>query len=434
MSFINNVVTEIWRESGIAFQESYEKARKLDTQQLFEQLSSVELTTFGSDMINTTALVTSGCRYHISKNNKLGGCSMCDLHSDYQDIEAAMKALREKDKSLYAQVIRNSFIKKRGIIENRYLKEYILCHNFLDEQEINDDVLNSLFGKAGVFKKRPLYYELETNVTSIKTKSLDRLEKFVGKTGISFRLGIECQNEWIRNHWLNKNTTNKQIINSIELCHSRGYKITGNIIIGIPGLTEEQSLEEFKATVRWLSDISIDMYSVSILNRKENTLQGFLYNNLSDNMQLNEIGIGQGRHTGIPWLFTIVEAILWGLEEMPDFRQKFAYGQLVDTHIPGKEYNTAYNDSYSCECYQRLNTALGSLVLQNNWDEVFKISEWIKQDKCYDTYRKLLEKQKSAKDIPNTISIVGGEIAKTMWPDAWEQQVAKLNQELTGFN
>ena len=431
MLFIDEVVRKIWEDNSSSYQTVFQAASGREPQQLYEELKNIEISFFEGDMLNTSALVTSGCTHHV-RDGFLSGCSMCDLHSEYQDIEAQLAALKRKDPRLYVKVLRESFENKRGIINRRSLKEYLLCHNFLDEEEIPQDLLPELFGANGVYKKRPMFYEFETSVRSITPERLDILERYAGKNGIWFRLGLECENEWLRNHWLNKNTSDAQISEVVRLCKERGHKITGNVMIGLPGLTEEQSLNQYQKTIEWLTRLGIEMYSISVMNRKELTLQGFMYRHLKTNKPLIDHKIVNGEHTGLPWLFTVVRALRWGLDNIPDFRTRLAYGQLASLYIPGRNYTVAYNGSPTCQCFARIYEAFQNLVFHNDWGQITALQDWIQDDPCYREYLELIELQENL-SIADTIRITGMELAKMMWPSEWRDKLEKLDKELSNF-
>lgn len=432
MYFIDEVVREIWKKDALLFKKAYDDAMNMNTQDLFNILCSIKIDYYEKDFKYLNVLPTCGCSYHICDIENMSGCSMCNLHTNYQRV-AMLKALRDKDVRLYAQIIRSSFINARGIVDRRTIVEQIICHNSLDKYEMPDEVLEELFGNDGVYKKKPLLLEIETNISSINKSRILKLQRYMGRSTIWFRLGIECGNEWIRGHWLNKRTTNNHILDTVEFLHSIGYKITANILLGIPGLTEEQSLQQFKDTVEWTNRFA-DMYNISLLNIRENTIQWYLNDKLQEHIPLKNIGIAQGKHTGLPWLFTLVTAICWALKNIPGFSKKIlAIGQFFDDKFD--EYNViAYNKTDSCQCYEKIYGILKKLVVDKKWEEILELENWMKTDKCYMEYLELVEKQKNAGDIKNTIRIEGGEIARSMWPGEYERRIERLDEELRSFN
>lgn len=430
--FIDEVMTKIWEPTSKIYKDSYQEALELSLEELYENLKNVEMPYYQHDMSKLSNLITSGCSHHIRRGN-LSGCSMCNLHSEEHKVEAMMQALKEKDIKMYCKVIRDTFENSRGIVDTRSLQEFIFSHNFLNKNEIPDKALEELFGTSGVFKRRPMKYEFETSAKSVTSERLNTLEKYIGKNGIWIRIGVECSNEWIRNHWINKEITDEDIKSAIEACHKIGYKVTANMIMGIPGLTEENSLKVFKDTIKWLENLKIDMYTCSVLDRKDTTLQGYLYNKLNSNERLEHIGIIQGEHTGLPWLFTFLRGLYWGLKEIPNFKNKITLGQFQPKYITGN-HTMAYNYKVSCECQKKIFDTLRTFAFDRNVKKIEGIMQWIEQDPCYEKYMKLLEKQKGAGGVAENIIAVGEEMAKILWPTEHKEKIEKLKGEISYFN
>lgn len=426
--FIDDVMTKVWEPSYQQYKKCYEEASKMSAQELYEKVKNTQILVIEDNMMVTCALKTSGCAHHI-REDRMTGCSFCDLHTDHQEIEANLKALQDKDVKLYAKAIRHNIMNTRGVIKQRYVKEYLLCHNFLDPAEVPDEVLQELFGPDGVYKKKAMYYELETNVKSLTLENITNIERYLGKGKAWFRVGIECQDDWLRNHWLNKNLTNREIEDAVRLCHERGHKIIGNVMFGLPGLTEEQSLEEFKKTILWLTELKVDMYSVSVMNRKEKTLQGLLSRQLGNSKLLLEKGIAQKEHTGLPWLISIIKGIDWGIRTIPDFKEKMAFGQLIQSYIPGKKYDLSYNESVSCSCFEETYEVFRQLIFQHDWSGFERLVHKLKDEDCYQAYQELLAKQKRAGTVKETLYLEAVELAKKLWGDNCEDKLLEIEQE-----
>ncbi len=431
MLFIDQIMTNIWKPVADLYQKTYQKAMELDANQLYEKLKNVQMASYQHEMNAMNNLVTSGCSHHIRKG-KLSGCSMCNLHSVFHETEAEMEALRQKDKKLYAKVVKAGFENKRGIVETRSLREFVFSHNFLNDDEIPEDALEELFGKEGVFKKRPMIYEFETNAKSVTMDKLKILEGYVGRTGIWIRIGVECGNEWLRNHWLNKDITSNQIKAAIENCHEMGYRITGNVLMGIPGLTERQSQDVYIDTLKWLEEVGIDMYTCSVLNRKDTTIQGFIYDKLRDSKELADMGIVQGEHTGLPWLFSVVKSLSRAIEEIPEFGKKLTFGQFESDYIFGN-HTMAYNGTRTCSCNKKIFDTLKSYAFNKDWRTIKELEAWIEKDPCFKEYEELVERQKRVVSLQETIGILGEEIAKVVWPDGWKEKYEVLKEELLTY-
>lgn len=97
-----------------------------------------------------------GCTYHL-RDGQLSGCSMCNLHTKDCTESAKIQALREKDVTLYAKMIQDIILKSKEPVNMRNVHEFIYSHNFLNSQEVPDEVLEVLFGKMGFFRNDRWY-------------------------------------------------------------------------------------------------------------------------------------------------------------------------------------------------------------------------------------------------------------------------------------
>lgn len=82
---------------------------------------------------------------------------MCNLHTKDCTESAKIQALREKDVTLYAKMIQDIILKSKEPVNMRNVHEFIYSHNFLNSQEVPDEVLEVLFGKMGFFRNDRWY-------------------------------------------------------------------------------------------------------------------------------------------------------------------------------------------------------------------------------------------------------------------------------------
>ncbi len=428
---IDEIMQEIWKPVAIEYKGYYDNAMKMQAEEIFQKMKHIEMTTieYPDPYPNLNLLATSGC-YHTMKDGKFSGCSMCNHNvSDLTEYYAYINALRSKDVELYAKLVRISFENKRGVINETSTTEIVTGCDSLNEVEFPEQVYRELFGDNGVFQKRPFRYSFEVRADSVTKDNLDMAYRYIKKGRTYYEIGVEVEDDWIRNHWLNKGVTNQQIENAIGLIHEKGGKVNANVLIGIPGLTEQQSIDLFVKTVRWLVHLNVDRITFFPLNRKKYTLNGFLYEKMSDNRKLKHMGIVQEEHTGIPWLFTIVKALAAIFEEIPELHNKFGIAQY--TIFDGSDI-LPYNFDRRCECNDKLFHIIDRLIKKTDIKELLETRKVMQKDPCYREYEKLL-KQQGEVEIKDTIKTQFAEIAKELWPDLWKSKVNEFEYELDQF-
>jgi len=431
MLFIDEVMKKIWEGASKEYESVYNEALKMDTNELFNIIGDIQMGFYQYPKVNMSLLATSGCAYHI-RNGSLSGCSMCDYHSSAIDGAAVMAALRQKDTRMYAKIVRKSFQNIRGDITDQTGNEVITGHDCFSEEEFPEEVYEELLGENGPFKVRPFRYGFEVRASNVTAEKLNRLKKYTGKGRVMLEMGVEVGNEWVRNNWINKNVTNNQIVKAVELIHEAGFKVTTDVLLGVPGLTEKQSIEVFVDTIGWLSAIGVDRYTVLPLNRKKNTIHGFIYRELKNNSRLENIGVAQQEHTGLPWLFTAIEALCEAIRKIPDFSRRLTLAQYSETqNLVGNEL--AYNKKLDCECFLKIFKCMEEFTNTGDVTLITEMGNSMKKDPCYEDYLMLVEKQKNAGDIPETLNVIGEEIAKVIWPEDWQNKINGFRKELEAF-
>ncbi|SCY70963.1 radical SAM protein [Alkaliphilus peptidifermentans] len=429
MYLIQDIMTEIWKPISKSYKEAYEKASRLEAEEIFQQLKHIEMSIveYPAPYPKMNLLATTGC-YHAIKDGNHSGCSMCnDSISRMSDAFATVNALRHKDVNLYAKFVRSSFENKRGIVGEQMGTEVVTGCDCLSDMEFPEEVYKELFGKNGVFQVRPFRYSFEIRADSITKEKLDMMLGYLGKGRTYIEIGVEVVNQWIRNNWINKNVTDVQIEAAINLIQEAGCKVNANVLIGVPGLTEEQSIDLFLESIERLLQLNVNRITFHPLNRKAYTLHNFIYEKLRDNQRLAEIGIAHGEHTGLPWMFTIIEAMARAFEMAPHLKKSFGVGQF--NIFRGSDV-LVYNNDRECQCNSQLFETIDRTMKSLDITELMEIRETMKKDKCYEEYIKLIEKQKKAGDIRNTVGIVGEEIIKALWPNCWEKKLDIFKTEL----
>ncbi len=419
MTFIEKVVRKIWEPIDAEYFKAYEEAKKKDVDELFKLHARTKMKYYPYVGLNMNYVDTYGCPYR-SKNGILSGCSMCDYQSEHAKRQGSLLALREKDPKLYALAVKRGFQNTRGERAVPQVIENITGYDSLDFDEMPEELVEELYGKNELFSERPFIYNIEARAASVTREKLEKLKKIMkGKKRISIEFGVEVHDDWLRDNWINKGLANKEIIQAVELLHEFGFTAVGNILIGIPGLTEKQSIKVFVDSAVWLDSIGIDKIVALPLNRKKHTLHGYIYENLRNNDELLKVGLAQKEHTGLPWLFTIVEAFSELYRKYPDTFHKTVMTE-INPESNSITNEVGYNASRECSCAEKYITYLNELTFNKEFDSLLKITDTFKEDKCYKEYDELLKRQEKCGNIYDTILIVGKELSKSMFKENWK--------------
>lgn len=428
--FIEEVMSKIWEPEYKEYEKMYAQIIELDADTLYQKVCNEKMGMIEYTGLTMNLLSTCGCP-HRFRENKISGCSMCNYQSKFLLSYAVMKALRKKDINLYARAVKDSFVNARGKELKANAYELITGNDSFSEEEFPDEVLKELFVKEKLFTRPPFWYILEARASSVTEERLALLKDYLGQnTRVMIELGLESGNDWIRNYWINKEVTNREIERAVELIHKFGYKVSMDIIIGIPGLTEQQSVDLFVEAVLYANRIEADEIICIPLNRKEGTLQGFLHRELKGNQKLQEVGLVNGEHTGIPWLFTIMDAIYSVLKGRLDLLNKINFAQLssdknlIDNTIP-------YNAKKDCICNRKIMEAIDNLNKKDGYEHFIEVRKEMHLDPCFQEYQALLRRQERCKDLKDTIQILGREITMVLWKDEGEEQYLQLLKELS---
>ncbi|MBS5842960.1 MAG: radical SAM protein [Clostridiales bacterium] len=425
---INEIMGYIWANKRNEYYKTLELVQHLSEDELFEIAAQKKMPMYSYPGTTLNLLPCSVCTYRL-KNN-FSGCSMCDYENDDIKHKAIMTVLEKKNKTLYAKAILQNFVNARGYMPRPKAFELISSYDSFSDEEFPEELYRELFSDNTLFSKRPFCYILETRASSISIDKLNFVKKYLPKNSrVIIEFGVEICDEWIRNYWLNKSISNLQITNAIDLIHKMGYKASADVLIGIPGFTEEQSIKYFCDTVLWLDKIRIDQIIVLPLNRKHNTLQGALYTYLRDDSFLNEVGVVQQEHTGIPWLTTILCALNDVLMRNPSISKKMRLAQIYPYQNSVKNI-TAYNKK-TCACNTVLTEALS--LYQKSGDisiisdaAAFSISD---KHECSKDYKQLFQKQSNL-TIAHTTKLIVDRLLLHFWPESYEAKSQCFDKEL----
>lgn len=436
--FIDDVVTKIWEPVSDVYQQEFNLAVSMDPEQLadhiIEEIKKVNTVVFQSRELNMIALVTSGCPHNV-RNGKFSGCSFCDYNSSETKGMAMINALKSMSPELYAKVVRFSLENARDKIHKPSAVELITAYDCLNPREIPEQVYEEVIDKGEMFnrKVRPYKSIFETRASSINYDKILSWKKNLGKK-VMIEFGVEIGNEWVRNHWINKNLSAAQVEKAIQIIRKAECESSANLLIGVPGCTEEQSIALFKESVIWLDSLGVDHILCSPLGRKERTLQGFLHDHMSENERLRDVGLVCGGQTGMPWIFTVVRALYAVGQERPDIIPKLS---MSPANVPPflRTTHDIYAGTDMERCIKLAEKTLKELFNVNqSFDKIKDLHDSLVEEPAYALYEELLQKQQKAGPLPDTLTLLAEELSKTFWPLDWEQRVYQFRQnELVHF-
>lgn len=311
--FIKEVMAKIWSENYQNFMIEMNNAGRLDINELKKQcmldIDKLNEKKFCSDNHTLTIIETMGCQ-HQFKNDCISGCTFCDWDSSRIPEIARMHALYDMDVDAYADVVKYSFQKIRGKNCTPSLIEQISIHDALDQKQFPIEAFDKLFGDSTTYSTKPNIGIISARASSVTYDGVMRW-KNVFKRGLTIGIGIEVGNEWIRNHWLNKDITNNQIENAVKIIHKCGAKVCANIILGVSGIGAKNSLKIFWDTCRYVLSIGVDYILISPLVIKPKSLGNILRSN-----KVNE-------HYSLPVVLT--DSLIGIIDRFPNDIPKFTF-------------------------------------------------------------------------------------------------------------
>ena len=426
---IKEVMSHVWKEKNDEYEKLIREAALLDAEEIYQRVRDMKMTYYTYPGTYMNLITCSVCSYRL--DNHFAGCSMCNYENEDLQHKVYMTLLRKKNKDLYIKAIVDHFHNTRGEQVKPDVYELFSGYDIFSEKEFPEEVFEQMLGKNKLFIKKPLGYIFEARASSITQEKLNTLKKYTSdKDRIYIEFGVEVADEWIRNHWLNKGLSNDEIINAIQSIHRAGFYACADVLLGIPGLTEEQSINHFIQTIVWLNQLGVDQFVILPLNRKELTLQGILHKHLSEDRELVTLGLAQRDHTGIPWLTTVIKALDMAFDIDPAFVDKFSLAQVF-AHQNSVKNETDYN-KMGCRCNDIIRNTLWSYQNKRVRSLIKDARIFAESDRheCHKDYTQLLERQKQAGDVPGTMATLMKKLSECIWGKEYEKKYNQFKVEL----
>ena len=272
---IEKVISELWKQQYLDYKEERERVDGMTEEELVmlcrQDIIELNEKPYCTNMHTLSIMETIGCQHQI-KADKIAGCSFCNWDSSRMKEIAHLAKLREKNVKLYADTIKFSFQRIRGENCTATLIEQMSVHDILNEKQYPQEAFHIMFKESGVYRNTP-----QIGIISARADSVTAEKVKMWRTGLKRSLtigrGVECGNEFLRNHWLNKKITNENLKNATDIIHKEGGKVCANILLGLPGLSEDIALPLFLDTCQYvLNELQVDYVLISPLINKENTL------------------------------------------------------------------------------------------------------------------------------------------------------------------
>ncbi|WP_163211841.1 hypothetical protein [Bacteroides sp. 519] len=200
--------------------------------------------------------LTKGCQWDAS-----GGCVMCNYGKGHninenEMISSISQAINEAGSNISELAITPS-------------------GSFLDTNEVPISVRHFIYDK--IKKSHIDRFIFETRVDTITKSNIKELKEYLPNKKISIEIGLETSSQWISNFCLNKGTDINDYMSKFKLLKECDIEIIANISLGIPFLSENQSIESAVKTIKWAYKYGADNTVIFPLHVKPYTLSAVLY-------------------------------------------------------------------------------------------------------------------------------------------------------------
>lgn len=213
----------------------------------------------------------------------------------------------------------------------------------------------------------------------------------------------------------NKSINNNQILDAVRLLKKNKCNTNVNIIFGLPGYNERQSIEELKRTVGalYLND-DIDIITISPLVTRRNTLQGLIEKN---KLMIHKIN-----------LVTLFVALIEILSTFPGIENKMVISPPNFQSFV-KE-NIMYDDKLSIEILHILQkyVRIGKNI---KWKELLECS--ILENKDLFEYKNQIMEQSSYEEIQNDLYNIALSLSQIVFKEKKKEMIEMFSKELKEF-
>lgn len=202
---------------------------------------------------------SKGCRF----SRKNGACIMCDYGIGYNITPEELR--KELEVQLCPYVNNNT-----TVLFGTY-------GSILDTDEISEKCFDEILD---FIVKREIHSVIfETHCSTINENILKKIhEKLqINRVSVTIEMGYESCDEFVLKNCLNKFLNLAQLCSAIMLIHKYSMKVSLNVLLGAPFLSEKEQLDTAVQSVNWAFDKGADSVVVFPCNIKPFTLLFELY-------------------------------------------------------------------------------------------------------------------------------------------------------------
>ena len=429
---IEKILMKVWEPAKVRYDAVYRQYMALDAQDIEDEIllraDTRQMIAEDNSFSRMTVLPTAGCP-HWNHKDVFTGCSFCDNFTDNLDGIAIMTALKDKDHERYASVICQLLERSRSEKPGCSVMENITAYDSLSDYSIPFNQLLQIY-QSGDWRRNLIYLGLETRAENVHPNKLRLLKRKVCKR-IMVECGMEVSDEWMRNHWLNKQTSDQQLWQAINSLKKEECIAAVDILLGVPGLTPIQNKNVFIKTFEKAISLGADYVIVSPLMRHNNNLPNYLYQHLRDDAELARVGIVNGIQTGIVDLLIVYDAFIELFQKHPDYIKR-----MIFSPVRSHNYFNALKQIYHNHRYEHaVLTLLKGLIefsRTKNTDILTAGREAVRLSRYYMETIDYFETTKAI-NLQDTMILLIDRLLKKLYPENHEDMKREFQQEIACF-
>ena len=147
--------------------------------------------------------------------------------------------------------------------------------SMLDEREVPVVMRESM--KELLKRVRAKRFIVETRVDTIDIAGLKFLQEIMPDSEKYIEIGYESGHDWILRNCINKGVDTEEFGNAVKVIHEAGIKVTANVGVGIPFLSEKASIREAIYSVKRAFEQGADSVVLFPYHVKRGTLLEVMY-------------------------------------------------------------------------------------------------------------------------------------------------------------
>lgn len=295
--------------------------------------------------------MTTGCTHDAQ-----GGCVMCNYGKGSWPIE------QERIIAELSQFV-HSF--------PWTFEDFLLTSSgsILDECEVSIELRTRLLPLLKDIRAKR--FIIETRVDTITDKGLEFVKQAMPQAETYIELGLESSDNWVLKNCINKGITFESFCDAVELIHAHGIRVTANVGLGFPFMSERASVLHTIRTIRDALAAGVDSVVVFPYHIKQWTLLDVMHRN--------------GMYDCVS-LWALVKV----LEKFPQEQEKVQISWYKD--YLGEQRSYIYSSPGTCEkCYASVMEML-DLYRENPQPKIIsQLSHY--PCECYIEWEKKLESQ-----------------------------------------